>query len=350
MKHKVFGIVLAVMMLIAVLPVSAPALAAPSEATVTAAFRAYLEILTKATADYGVGWSAGPLFFEGPDIYVDQGVIHAELIDFDKDGLPELLLVFSRGEHANMYFLDCEVYGYTAGGVDIFDSYWIGGEGGYAEDVIIMEDDNHMFYIQNLCIYESDDSEERFFHTVKNGQWVEVDGDSIPILGTRWLTWNENKDAVNGTLNELRRFLNAPAGSRIVYPTSSSVYINGAETSFDAYNIDDENYFKLRDVAYVLSGTEKQFNAEFISGQAILTSNTAYTPANQEMIPGDGLLKRAGLNTTLEFFKDGERVDVRAYLIGDNNYFRMRDILRLFNIGYAFDGGIWIYTAQDYWE
>jgi len=133
-------------------------------------------------------------------------------------------------------------------------------------------------------------------------------------------------------------------------PTRSTVYINNVPTAFDAYMMNDENYFKLRDMAFVLSGTEKQFNAEFINGEAILTSNRAYTVVGQEMIPGDGLPKPATLNTTMNFFKDGVKVEVRAYLIGDNNYFRVRDILRLFDIGWDYDGDIWVITSQSYTE
>ena len=42
-------------------------------------------------------------------------------------------------------------------------------------------------------------------------------------------------------------------------PTASTVLVNGENVAFDAYNINDNNYFKLRDLAYILSGTEKQF-------------------------------------------------------------------------------------------
>jgi len=42
-------------------------------------------------------------------------------------------------------------------------------------------------------------------------------------------------------------------------PTASDVLVNGEIIAFDAYNISDSTYFKLRDIAYVLNGTEKQF-------------------------------------------------------------------------------------------
>ncbi|HHV38755.1 MAG TPA: hypothetical protein GXX70_04580 [Tepidimicrobium sp.] len=43
--------------------------------------------------------------------------------------------------------------------------------------------------------------------------------------------------------------------------TKSRVLVNGQDINFDAYKINNNNYFKLRDLAKVLSGTEKQFEA-----------------------------------------------------------------------------------------
>ena len=39
-------------------------------------------------------------------------------------------------------------------------------------------------------------------------------------------------------------------------PTASTILLNGVPTAFTAYNIGGNNYFKLRDLAYALNGTE----------------------------------------------------------------------------------------------
>jgi hypothetical protein len=39
-------------------------------------------------------------------------------------------------------------------------------------------------------------------------------------------------------------------------PTTSTVLVNGNNIKFDSYNINGNNYFKLRDLAYVLNTTE----------------------------------------------------------------------------------------------
>ena len=62
-------------------------------------------------------------------------------------------------------------------------------------------------------------------------------------------------------------------------PMRSTVYVNGEAIAFEAYNIGGANYFKLRDLAFVLNGTEKQFDVGFdIGTKAVtLTSGTKYT-------------------------------------------------------------------------
>ena len=46
-------------------------------------------------------------------------------------------------------------------------------------------------------------------------------------------------------------------------PTASNVLVNGAFIDLQAYHISGNNFFKLRDIAYVLNGTSAQFNVEF---------------------------------------------------------------------------------------
>lgn len=121
-------------------------------------------------------------------------------------------------------------------------------------------------------------------------------------------------------------------------PTNSKVLVDGKDTAFDAYNIENNNYFKLRDLATVVNGTEKQFEVQYDnSKKAInLLSNQAYTPAGGEMVKGDGSSKPAAVNTA-KIYKDGKEISLKAYTIGGFNYFKLRDIAKAFNIGVTFD-------------
>lgn len=135
-------------------------------------------------------------------------------------------------------------------------------------------------------------------------------------------------------------------------PTSSKVLVNGNEVAFDAYNINGNNYFKLRDVANVINGSEKQFEVTWDgSKNAInLISNKAYTVVGGEMSKGNGTSKNAAAGTS-KIYKDGVEVTLTAYKIGDNNYFKLRDLGEKFNFNVSYDAAtksIVINTAESY--
>ena len=127
-------------------------------------------------------------------------------------------------------------------------------------------------------------------------------------------------------------------GSVSATPTSSTVLVNGKNTAFDAYNINGSNYFKLRDLAYVLNGTEKQFEVGWDNAaKAIsLTSGAAYTPAGGEMT-GKGSGTQTAPPSSAKIIVDGKEVSLTAYNIGGNNYFKLRDIGETFNFGIGWD-------------
>ncbi len=121
--------------------------------------------------------------------------------------------------------------------------------------------------------------------------------------------------------------------------TDSRVMVDGKEVQFEAYNINDNNYFKLRDIAKVLSGTKKQFDVLWNDDlQCImLTSNTPYTEVGGELTPGDGKSKVAVWGTG-DISKDHTQIDIKAYMINDNNYFKLRDLGELFDFDVSWDG------------
>ena len=117
-------------------------------------------------------------------------------------------------------------------------------------------------------------------------------------------------------------------------PTASTVLVNGKNVAFDAYNINGNNYFKLRDLAFVLSGTAKQFDVGFNSqsGAITLTSGKPYTIAGGEMT-AKGSGEKTPIPTGSKIYLDGKEIIFTAYNIDGNNYFKLRDIGQAFNFG-----------------
>mgnify|MGYP003623434809 CR=1 FL=1 len=128
------------------------------------------------------------------------------------------------------------------------------------------------------------------------------------------------------------------APALVAKPTASTVLVNGENVAFDAYNIEGSNYFKLRDLAYALSGTEAGFEVGWdAANNAIsLTSGTAYTPNGSEMA-SKGAGDKAPAATTAKIYLDGAEVSLTAYNIDGNNYFKLRDIGEAFDFNVSWD-------------
>ncbi len=133
----------------------------------------------------------------------------------------------------------------------------------------------------------------------------------------------------------------------------STQYLNvdGKAISCDKYNIDDENYFKLRDLAYVLNGTGSQFDVGYdeATGTVSVTTNHAYTkPDGTELKIGADKSSSTCL-TPQKIVIDGKvRTDLTAYNIGDNNYFKLKELGKElgFDVTYAEESRTMIVTSR----
>ena len=130
-----------------------------------------------------------------------------------------------------------------------------------------------------------------------------------------------------------------PDRQSIALPSTHRVLVNGKEIKFDIYNIGGNNYFKLRDVAHVINGTEKQFEVKWqASDNSIhLTTGTAYTPDGYEMI-GKGDQAILATPTLSTVYLNGRETSMVAYFISDNNYFKIRDLAKRLGFDVLWDG------------
>lgn len=124
----------------------------------------------------------------------------------------------------------------------------------------------------------------------------------------------------------------------VAEPSVTKLTVNGKAVAVDAYLINQNNYIKLRDLAMMISGTPKNFNVGWDGAKnAInLTAYTPYTPVGGEMVAGDGQKKGANLGTSAVLLM-GNELDLTAYLIGQNNYFKLRDVMEYFNVYVGWD-------------
>lgn len=140
------------------------------------------------------------------------------------------------------------------------------------------------------------------------------------------------------------------------------ISINGDDTAADAYNIDGSNYFKIRDLAYLLrfsitngAFSEKRFDVTWDADKKAinLISNKEYVlTGNEAGFRSDPHTYKA-TECTSAIYKDGEPIELDAYTINGSNYFKIRDIAKTFNIGVTWDAEmktIGLDTSKDYVE
>jgi hypothetical protein len=122
-------------------------------------------------------------------------------------------------------------------------------------------------------------------------------------------------------------------------PTSSKVLVNGKTISFEAYNVNGSNYFKLRDLAMAVNGTVKQFEVGWDSANNFinLTTNKAYTVTGGELTASSNPTATEAKTTTSKVYVNGKEVSFTAYNISGSNYFKLRDIAKLIDFGVAWD-------------
>lgn len=131
-------------------------------------------------------------------------------------------------------------------------------------------------------------------------------------------------------------------------PTASTILIDGKTVGFDAYLIGGNNFIKLRDLSYSLSGTKAQFDVSWDGHSIILSSGKAYTPVGGEM-SSKGKEIRDAEPSNLAVIKDGVRIPMSAYSIGGNNYFKLRDIAQIIDFSVEWsDGKVVIDTGKPY--
>lgn len=118
---------------------------------------------------------------------------------------------------------------------------------------------------------------------------------------------------------------------------ATKLTVDGQTKDVVAYNIKGNNYFKLRDIANLLNGTNAQFDVLWdAEKQAInLKSKTAYS--TKDSISLAEIKDPVATGSTSVIYKDGGKILAGAYNISGNNYFKLRDIAAIFNFAVVWD-------------
>lgn len=145
------------------------------------------------------------------------------------------------------------------------------------------------------------------------------------------------KDGKYGIL-KLNKTTNNSEGS-IAKPISASVFVDGKGVTFEAYGINGNNYFKLRDIAMALSGSGKQFDVAWDAekNSVTLTYGKAYAPVGGELGTPNFQMVKDAKPTASKFNLDEKEIRMTVYLIEDSNYIKLRDLGKALDFGVKWD-------------
>ncbi|MBQ9314372.1 MAG: stage II sporulation protein P [Clostridia bacterium] len=112
-----------------------------------------------------------------------------------------------------------------------------------------------------------------------------------------------------------------------IVKSPQAVSVDGSIKDFEVYNIDGNNFFKLRDIAFVLNGTNSQFSVTYDEAKKVIETikGEAYNLNGSEMKIGiDNSSSAVKSSQTLNI--NGQENDLLAYNIAGNNFFKLRDL------------------------
>lgn len=137
-------------------------------------------------------------------------------------------------------------------------------------------------------------------------------------------------------------------------PTNDSLTSDGELQNPTVFKIDGSNYFKIRDLAAILNGTEKQFSVGYDSAANAVTATSGqpYEAAGGELAGAASGGARAAQASNDAIYINGEKTAVSVYKIDGSNYFKLRDLGKALNfyVGYDNEKGMYIETDKPYTE
>ncbi len=183
----------------------------------------------------------------------------------------------------------------------------------------------------------------KFGYATENGKRVIIP--TIFNLGSVYLDGMGivEKDGKIGIIDEEVLFAENPAKVKnekieAIY-SSMPVKLNGEKIeNLEIYNLNGNNYFKLRDIALLSKNSKNEFSVDWNSAKKVIEIKKGgkYKVIGQELLgKGDGHSKEAVLSKA-RILLDNKFANIKAYSISDNNYYKLRDLSKVlgFEVGY----------------
>jgi len=125
----------------------------------------------------------------------------------------------------------------------------------------------------------------------------------------------------------------AGSGTASALVTDQKFDANGQSKNITIYNINNNNFFKLRDIAALCIGTDKAFSISYDAQTncTTLTVGGTYTALPTDLAPPSGVNQTAVQSIT-NVIVNGKRVVLTSYNINGFNYYKLRDLCQVLDI------------------
>ena len=124
-----------------------------------------------------------------------------------------------------------------------------------------------------------------------------------------------------------------------IQPSTHVVTVDGERVDPQGYNINGYNFYKLRDIAYILNGTDSQFNVTWdgANNRIVLTDDAAYQEVGGEMTSSASAEIKNVSESDSTIVLDGKTLSLTGYRINGNNYYKIRDVGSALGFSVDFD-------------
>ena len=124
-----------------------------------------------------------------------------------------------------------------------------------------------------------------------------------------------------------------------IQPSTHVVTVDGERVDPQGYNINGYNFYKLRDIAYILNGTDSRFNVTWdgANNRIVLTDDAAYQEVGGEMTYSASTAIKNVSESDSTIVLDGKTLSLTGYRINGNNYYKIRDVGSALGFSVDFD-------------
>ena len=186
--------------------------------------------------------------------------------------------------------------------------------------------------------------------SANGGGYTTINGNSGQLNLATGLNEFRIQVTASGNTNTYYLYVYRQAANPNIAVSNQKLSIDGGTaTPIAAYNINGNNFLKLRDVAQLLNRTQKSVSVTYNEGTRTMTLVTGgtYTSIGGELVIPTRYSQAVA--SSQRVYLDNGYVTPMAYNIDGNNYFLLRDLALLLDFGVDYSAGtVSINTSRGY--